>query len=390
MNVTECKRICSEKKTRYYGVENSDECFCGNALRTREEKPDGECNKKCSGDNSQICGGRWRINIYRNPYYKIDKDAKQNWKKSMDWCKTWSLPTYLYGNISLINASLACRALFRTRNGSSWLGIAKEVYIGYDRGVALDAEHRRTFLYCQKCNHTGCEFVDCFNKLSYVLCQKTLLVETITVVYATNGISDLTIPEDPGNLITIIAIIVSLLVFFIFAGCLVMVITIFIRKKKTGNEDRNEDREKNIQKLNINENCYVNVNGAQGMMENYSEQRLSSNDFGKQENTVQNLDEPYRETFDGVYDHLGDKETKQNKNDNVYDHAHFAAESEDGVYNISTNGISQKKSQDEALMIMLGLTQIMDSMVDKSRRWRILTPDSRADTKRIRISVFFS
>ncbi|XP_062571220.1 uncharacterized protein LOC134233253 [Saccostrea cucullata] len=266
----------------------------------------------------------------------------------MDWCKTWSLPTYLYGNISLINASLACRALFRTRNGSSWLGIAKEVYIGYDRGVVLDPEHRRTFLQCQKCNHTGCVFVDCFNKLSYVLCQKTSIVEAIPVDYATNGISDLTIPDDPGNLITIIATIVSLLVFFVFVGCLVMVITIFIRKKQTGNEDRNEDRENNIQKLNFSENCYANLKGAHAMMENYSEQRLSSNDFTKEENPEQNLDKQYRETYDGIYDHLGDKETKQNKNDDVYDHGNFAAELEDGVYDISTSGISQNKSQDEA------------------------------------------
>ncbi|XP_062604857.1 uncharacterized protein LOC134266656 [Saccostrea cucullata] len=265
----------------------------------------------------------------------------------MNWCKTWSLPTYLYGNISLINASLACRALFRTRDGSSWLGIAKEVYIGYDTGVVLDAEHRRTFLQCQKCNHTGCVFVDCFNKLSYVLCQKTSLVETITVDYATNGISDLTIPTDSGNLITIIAIIVSLLVFFIFDGCLIIFITRFIRKKKTGNEDRNEDRENNIEKLNINENCYVNVNGAHAMVENCSEQRLSSNNFSKEENSEQNLEKPYRKTFDGIYDHLRDKETKQNNKDDVYDHSNFAAESEDGVYDISTSGVSQNKSQDE-------------------------------------------
>ncbi|XP_062581411.1 uncharacterized protein LOC134243202 isoform X1 [Saccostrea cucullata] len=69
--VTECKNICSEKKTKYYGVENSNECFCGNNITSRVEKPEGECNMQCRGDVRQICGGSWGINIYRNPYYKI-------------------------------------------------------------------------------------------------------------------------------------------------------------------------------------------------------------------------------------------------------------------------------------------------------------------------------
>ena len=29
MTVEQCRDICMEKSTRYYGVENGDECYCG-------------------------------------------------------------------------------------------------------------------------------------------------------------------------------------------------------------------------------------------------------------------------------------------------------------------------------------------------------------------------
>ncbi|XP_062571207.1 uncharacterized protein LOC134233240 isoform X2 [Saccostrea cucullata] len=172
MTVERCRNYCSKKNTKFYGVAFRRECFCGDVLRTRNRKPESECNMKCSGDANQICGGAWRLNIYRNPYNEIDMDAQQNWTESMKWCKTWTQPTYLYGNISSTNASLTCKALQRTRAGLSWLGIAKEVYIGYDQGVPVDDDQRGSFIQCQKCNQTSCVFVDCFIKLNNVLCNK--------------------------------------------------------------------------------------------------------------------------------------------------------------------------------------------------------------------------
>lgn len=41
------------------------ECFCGNTLPEENRKvPDPECNYKCSGDQKQICGGYFTINVY--------------------------------------------------------------------------------------------------------------------------------------------------------------------------------------------------------------------------------------------------------------------------------------------------------------------------------------
>ena len=43
-----------------YGVE----CFCSNTLREYPMKED-ECNKPCPGNKKQMCGGTWRISVYK-------------------------------------------------------------------------------------------------------------------------------------------------------------------------------------------------------------------------------------------------------------------------------------------------------------------------------------
>jgi len=47
---------------RYAGMEFTYECFCGNELHEIPVDPN-ECDHKCPGDESQDCGGAWRINI---------------------------------------------------------------------------------------------------------------------------------------------------------------------------------------------------------------------------------------------------------------------------------------------------------------------------------------
>lgn len=41
------------------------ECFCGNSIPDDTVKlPDPECNYKCSGDQKQLCGGYFTINVF--------------------------------------------------------------------------------------------------------------------------------------------------------------------------------------------------------------------------------------------------------------------------------------------------------------------------------------
>ena len=46
-----------------FGVENGNQCFCGDYFHHFGEKPLEECSKKCSGEAGETCGGGWRIQI---------------------------------------------------------------------------------------------------------------------------------------------------------------------------------------------------------------------------------------------------------------------------------------------------------------------------------------
>ncbi|KAG9044270.1 hypothetical protein FS837_008421 [Tulasnella sp. UAMH 9824] len=50
----------------YFGTENGNECYCGNALTSNVPKAISECNVNCAGDASQKCGGGWRLTLYQS------------------------------------------------------------------------------------------------------------------------------------------------------------------------------------------------------------------------------------------------------------------------------------------------------------------------------------
>ena len=66
LTIEKCKKLCFEERNySYAGVQNGDECFCGNDL-PNTPAPDAECSVPCSGDEAQKCGGWFRMNIYPN------------------------------------------------------------------------------------------------------------------------------------------------------------------------------------------------------------------------------------------------------------------------------------------------------------------------------------
>ncbi|XP_071162401.1 uncharacterized protein [Mytilus edulis] len=64
MTVQKCRQFCRKKRFKYAGVENGNECFCGDVLRKNKKRKEGDCKTPCSGNKQQICGGPWRISIY--------------------------------------------------------------------------------------------------------------------------------------------------------------------------------------------------------------------------------------------------------------------------------------------------------------------------------------
>ena len=67
LTIEKCQKACFEENDYVYaGVQAGNRCFCGNATPTSRASSESECNKKCRGDKSQICGGKLRMNIYVN------------------------------------------------------------------------------------------------------------------------------------------------------------------------------------------------------------------------------------------------------------------------------------------------------------------------------------
>ena len=63
VTVHNCKEFCLNFGYAFAGVENARECFCGQTPPT-ELIQDSECDRECKGDNTQICGGSWALNVY--------------------------------------------------------------------------------------------------------------------------------------------------------------------------------------------------------------------------------------------------------------------------------------------------------------------------------------
>ncbi|XP_060598946.1 uncharacterized protein LOC132752620 [Ruditapes philippinarum] len=64
--IQNCIQHCKNLKYAYAGVEYGVECHCGNDYGRYGTRPVSEnnCNKKCSGNPQQICGGTWFAGIY--------------------------------------------------------------------------------------------------------------------------------------------------------------------------------------------------------------------------------------------------------------------------------------------------------------------------------------
>ncbi len=54
----------------YAGLQNSNQCFCGNSYGEHGAAPIEDCKSECKGNSEQICGGSWRNSIYSVGKYK--------------------------------------------------------------------------------------------------------------------------------------------------------------------------------------------------------------------------------------------------------------------------------------------------------------------------------
>jgi len=68
MTPEECQRICFDVHNyQYAGVQYAHQCFCGDDEPPASKvMPRSECNRACTGNSAIMCGGSWRMNVYRN------------------------------------------------------------------------------------------------------------------------------------------------------------------------------------------------------------------------------------------------------------------------------------------------------------------------------------
>eukprot|EP01059_Diplonema_ambulator_P032660 TRINITY_DN650_c0_g2_i4.p1 TRINITY_DN650_c0_g2~~TRINITY_DN650_c0_g2_i4.p1 ORF type:complete len:1070 (+),score=290.46 TRINITY_DN650_c0_g2_i4:57-3266(+) len=59
-----CAWLCKEAGYRYAGVEDGAECWCGDSVGSSVKTVRSECDKPCTGDGAEACGGVFRMGLY--------------------------------------------------------------------------------------------------------------------------------------------------------------------------------------------------------------------------------------------------------------------------------------------------------------------------------------
>jgi hypothetical protein len=63
LTLEDCAAFC--KGFNFFGMEYSSECYCGYTINAAAvAEPATDCNMLCSGNDTEICGGSWRLTVY--------------------------------------------------------------------------------------------------------------------------------------------------------------------------------------------------------------------------------------------------------------------------------------------------------------------------------------
>ena len=59
-----CAQLCYNQRLSLGGVENGNECYCGNNFNIDSPSKSSDCNVACSGQENQTCGGYWALEVF--------------------------------------------------------------------------------------------------------------------------------------------------------------------------------------------------------------------------------------------------------------------------------------------------------------------------------------
>ncbi|USW48743.1 Putative carbohydrate-binding WSC, PAN/Apple domain, alpha/Beta hydrolase [Septoria linicola] len=135
--VQTCAMACSNKGFKYSGVEYAQECWCGNsAPKSSASASSADCDMKCKGDSTQICGGSNRISVTIDTAWKQTFFARETYN-------SWSLQgCYIDGSTRTLPQAVSLSAY----GGSSNATISN----------CLDACNKSGFAYCGEEYYSEC------------------------------------------------------------------------------------------------------------------------------------------------------------------------------------------------------------------------------------------
>eukprot|EP00026_Physarum_polycephalum_P021946 Phypoly_transcript_25602.p1 GENE.Phypoly_transcript_25602~~Phypoly_transcript_25602.p1 ORF type:complete len:124 (+),score=6.50 Phypoly_transcript_25602:43-372(+) len=62
LSVEGCIELCAEFS--YAGLQDANQCWCGNTYGTYGTGSDADCNMPCTGNPQEMCGGVWRNSVF--------------------------------------------------------------------------------------------------------------------------------------------------------------------------------------------------------------------------------------------------------------------------------------------------------------------------------------
>ncbi|KAL8714368.1 MAG: hypothetical protein Q9220_001701 [cf. Caloplaca sp. 1 TL-2023] len=79
MTISSCQNFCSSSTNNYAlaGLENGQECYCGNGLQNYAAVGYSGCSQPCKGNSSEICGGTSRLSVWNLTSYVPPTTVKQ-------------------------------------------------------------------------------------------------------------------------------------------------------------------------------------------------------------------------------------------------------------------------------------------------------------------------
>ncbi|XP_070557166.1 sialate:O-sulfotransferase 1-like [Ptychodera flava] len=104
--VERCIHTCDGVDAPYAGLEYRRECFCGHDFDLYGKGDESTCNEKCSGNAQQICGGGWRMSVYRLlKWTRFRRDPPvQNNQTRTGIRSTWSI----YTGMEVMECAMEC------------------------------------------------------------------------------------------------------------------------------------------------------------------------------------------------------------------------------------------------------------------------------------------